>query len=49
MGMVANKRPGITRRPGLRQKLRKTIQDILAIIIIYEYLSTLYPPDHDVM
>ncbi len=49
MDMVWNKRPGITGRLSLGQEFSKTIQEILPILIASEYLSTLYPSDHDVM
>ncbi|MBE9573094.1 MAG: hypothetical protein IMF11_20910 [Proteobacteria bacterium] len=47
--MVWNKRPGITGRLSLGQEFYKTIKEILAIIIVEEYLATLYPSDNDVM
>jgi hypothetical protein len=33
----------------LWQEFSKTIQEILAILIVEEYLATLYPSDNDVM
>jgi hypothetical protein len=39
----------ITGRLSLGQEFSKTIQEILPILIVSEYLSTLYPSDHDVM
>jgi len=47
--MVWNKRPGISGRLSLGQEFSKTIREILAILIVEEYLATLYPSDHDVM
>jgi len=47
--MVWNKCPSITGRLSLGQEFSKTIQEILAILIVEEYLATLYPSDNDVM
>ena len=33
----------------LGQEFCRTIQEIVSILIVYEYLPTLYPPDHDVV
>jgi len=47
--MVWNNRLGITVRLSFGQEFSKTIQEILAILIVEEYLATFYPSDHDVM
>ncbi len=49
VGMIGNQRPGKTGCLGDRQKLLKTIQKVFSVVIISEYLSSLDPPDHDVM
>ena len=49
MGMVGDEPPCVTGGLGLGKELSQAVQHILLILIIYEYLSTLYPPDHDVV
>jgi hypothetical protein len=49
MGMVGNENPGITCRLGLREQFCEAAEEIFAILVVSEDLSTLYPPDHDVM
>lgn len=49
MGVVRDEHPRITVRLSLRQEFCQAIEEIPSIPVVYEYLSTLYPPDHDVM
>ena len=49
MGMIRDEYPCVTGRLGLGQEFSQPIEHILPIPIIYEYLSTLNPTDHDVM
>jgi hypothetical protein len=49
MGTIMDKYPCITGRFRLGQQFREAFKEILAILIIKEYLAALYPPDHDVM
>ena len=49
MGVVRDEHPRVTVRLSLGQDSCQTIQEIPSIPVVYEYLSTLYPPDHDVM
>ena len=49
MGMVLYEHPRITGSLSLGQEFCQAIEKIFSIPVVYEYLSTLYPPDHDVM
>ena len=49
MGMIRDEYLCITGRLGLRQEFSQPLEHILPIPIIYEYLSTRYSTDHDVM
>ena len=44
MGMVGNENPGITCRLGLREQFCEAVEEIFAILVVSEDLSTLYPP-----
>ena len=47
--MVREERPCVTGGLSLGQELSQAVQHIFPIFIIREYLSTLYPPDHDLV
>ena len=47
--MIRDEHPCVTGRCKSREGVCQTIKEILSIPVIYEYLSTLYPPDHDVV
>jgi len=49
MGMIRDEYPCIIDRFRLGKKFRKAFKKILQILVIQEYLATLYPPDHNVM
>jgi len=47
--MVRHQCPRITGRLRLGQQERKSPDEIIAIFIVLEYISTLYPTDHDMV
>ena len=47
--MVRDEHPCVTGRLSLGQEFCQTIKEIRSIPVIYEYLSTLYPTDHDMV
>jgi hypothetical protein len=47
--VIRDKNPRITGGIRLRQYPGKTIQKVLAILIVPEYFSALDPPDHEMM
>jgi len=49
MGVIGKEHPCVTGGLGLGQKFRRTRQEILPIPVVYEDLSTLNTPDHDVV
>jgi hypothetical protein len=49
MGVIWHEHPCVTVRFSLRQEFRQSIKEILAIPIVEKYLSTLCPPDHDMV
>jgi len=49
MGVIGEKNPCVTGGLGLGQELRESLQEILPVPVVYEDLSTLYTPDHDVV
>jgi len=49
MGVIRHEHPCVTVRFSRWQEFCQAIEEILSILIVYEYLSTLYPTDHDMM
>jgi hypothetical protein len=49
MGMIREEYPPITARLGFMKQLSQTIKEVLPILVVSKYLSTLYPPDHDMV
>jgi hypothetical protein len=49
MGMIRDKNPSVAGGMSLRQDPGETIQKVLTIRIIPEYLSAFDPSDHEVM
>jgi hypothetical protein len=49
MGLIRNKNPSVAGGMSLRQEPGETIQKVLTIRIIPEYLSAFDPSDHEVM
>ena len=49
MGMIRDEHPCVTGSFTLREEFRKALQKILPVPVVYEYLSTLDTPDHDVL
>jgi len=49
MGVIRKQYPPITGRFGFSKQLSQAIQKVLPILLVSKYLSTLYPPDHNVM
>jgi len=49
MRMICNKHPRVTGRFCFREEFREAIKHIRPILIVQEYLATLYARDHDVM
>ena len=49
MGVIRDENPCITSRLSLRQEFCQTVEHVLSILSIYEYLSTLYTSDHNVV
>jgi len=47
--MVRHQRPRITAHLGFGQQESKSPDEIIAIFIVFEYSSTLYSTDHDVV
>ena len=47
--MIWDEGPRVTGSFSLGQELRKTLKEILPVPVVYEDLSTVYPPDHDVV
>jgi hypothetical protein len=49
MNMVGNKRPGEARGFRLLKNPAESIQEIVSIFIVAEYVPTLYPPKYNMM
>jgi len=49
MGMILQQSPRITRCLRFRQQNCQTIQKVVVILPVQEYLATLDTPDHDVL
>jgi hypothetical protein len=49
MGVIRDQYPPITGRLAFRKQLSQTIKEVLPILVVSKYLSTLYAPDHNVM
>jgi hypothetical protein len=49
MGMIGDEYPCIAGCLGLGQEFCESLKEIFPILVVSEYLTTLYPPDHDVM
>ena len=49
MSMIGYQNPRVARGFRLRNKHCKALHNILVIFRVQEYLTTLYPPDHDVV
>jgi len=49
MGMIGHESPGQAGRPGFGKKLGHSLDQIVPVPVITEYLSTLDPPDDDML
>ena len=49
MSVILDENPCVTGRFSLGQEFCQAVQEILSIPVVYEYLSTLDSPDHDVV
>jgi hypothetical protein len=49
MCVIRHKYPCVTCSFRHRQEFCQAIEEILSITVVYKYLSTLYPPDHNVV
>jgi hypothetical protein len=49
MRMVGHQDPCIARRFRRRNKRGEALDKVLVIVLVQEYLSTLYPKDHEVV
>jgi hypothetical protein len=49
MGVIVHQCPSVTYGLCFRQKNRQTINQVILILIVSEYLATLNPADDDVM
>ncbi|MFO8162954.1 MAG: hypothetical protein R6T98_00280 [Desulfatiglandales bacterium] len=47
--MIRDQYPPITGRLGFRKQHSQTIKEVLPILVVPKYLSTLYAPDHNMM
>ena len=49
MGVVGHESPGVAGDPALGQKKRKTLDQIVAILIAPEYIASFFPHDDHMM
>ena len=49
MGVIGHESPSVAGDPALGQKKRKTLDQIIAILIAPEYVASFYPPDDHMM
>ena len=49
MGVIGHESPSVAGDPAFGQKKRKTLDQIVAILIASEYVASFYPPDDHMM
>ena len=49
MGVIGHESPGVAGDPAFEKKKRKTLDQIVAILIAPEYVASFYPPDDHMM